>query len=208
MGADIHASIEYSDYLDEVTGEPKLVFTYADVELPRNYDAFGALGYEGRGDLKAAVPIRGWPKKADGFYAEVGWGFRREAAMLAVRKAKAGKDGFDERGYKEEGDGTVCTWERGEEWVSRGCKWLDRDLRDQSSNAEYRYVSDPDIHTVNWITSAELQAAILLVERYYRSMYKMQHPRLHEYRAALAAMKELEKDPRRKMVRFIYGFDN
>lgn len=213
MGADIHASIEYAykHSIDKDTGEPTLIMTFADLNLPRAYTMFGLLGYQGR-DLDApVVPLRGWPRTPDGqFYGDIGWGFRAEACGLVVRSARNGVDGFsDDFGQKNEGDGTCLTPDGAERWLTYGSIYLPRDADDMDPSKEYVYISNPDIHSVNWITADEMTVAVeALVAQYEGEGYVARTGSVIRYIAVRDLMRALESDPEVGMVRLIYGFDN
>lgn len=211
MGADIHGSIEYSDWVDEKTGDFTLVMSFAKLSLPRDYIMFGALGYRGR-DLEKylSVPLNGWPRSRAGNIGRMGWTFQADATVLVVRDAVAGKDGYSERGYLRESDGQCITPGLAKEYLRYGSQWLDDDYHHSlaTDSPEYRRMSDPDIHSVNWCTTKDLAKAISAARRFKAKEYGGGGSWDHEYRAVLASMRELEKDTNKKMVRFIYGFDN
>lgn len=188
MSTSIHASIEYS-----TKTSPELVMSFAEVCPGVSFsDIFRALGVNGEG--KPAVPVRGWPME-DGFLTDIGWIAARQLTVLVVNDALE-----DE----QESDGRVVTLAKAREWMVKGLStplperhaWSE--VGGGDPNSKYWRLTNPDIHSVNWISADELEKAIDAAGE----------GRLSGYRAALAAMRALEADKNIVMVRFVYGFDN
>jgi hypothetical protein len=79
-----------------------------------------------------------------------------------------------------------------EKWLKYGSRWKDE---------KKTYISSPDYHSVSWFTLEEYVAAI----KEYKKRYKEYGGIGFEYKAILAAMKELNK---RQNVRLVFWFDN
>jgi len=204
MSTSIHGSIEYRH-----TYSP-IVFTFADVNVGVSMsNIFGRLGAKHHNEARTAVPVRGWPKNGQGDL-DCGSGFRTQAAALVVRGSEEAGVDFDENGHCREVDGLVITEEAAEKWLaskhfSNPVEWLDADWR-----SNFRYISDPDIHSVNWITADELSVVIEKTSKELRTPDGREGGFLGGYHAVVAAMRALEQSPsvEASSVRFIYGFDN
>jgi hypothetical protein len=189
MSRSIHASIEYTTKLS-----PSIVMSFAEVCPGVSFsDIFATLGSEGS---EGVVPKRGYPRTADGKYIDdMGWIADRQLTCLVVN---------DLLEDEQSSDGLAITLDKARDWMARGLavplpekhSWADIGGGDPTS--KYWRITDPDIHSVNWITADELETAIEAAGKGH----------LHGYKAALAAMRTLEADESIGMVRFVYGFDN
>lgn len=188
MSTSIHASIEY-----ELKISPGNVMSFAEVAPGVSFsDIFGALGVRGGG--RSAVPKRGYPKDGE-YIASMGWVAERDLTVLV-----------DRLGHERERsqDGLCITEAEAEEYMTKyGCKPLPEahawsGVGGGNPASRWYRITQPDIHSVNWITADELEKAIEAAGNGY----------LHGYRAALAAMRVLEADEHVTKVRFVYGFDN
>jgi hypothetical protein len=191
MSTSIHASIEYTTKIS-----PNAVMSFAEVcpGVSGFSNIFGALGVRDGG--KSAVPKRGYPRTPDGKYiADLGWIADRQLTCLVVN---------DMLEDEQSSDGFAITLDKARDWIARGLatalpeahSWAD--VGGGNPYSKYWRITDPDIHSVNWITADELEKAIEAAGNGY----------LHGYWAALAAMRVLEADENISMVRMVYGFDN
>ncbi len=142
---------------------------------------FGLLGARHHHEADTMVPKRGRPDKA-------GWMLDRMDSALVVR-------GMAEREVSR--DGTAITADEADEWIRLGSEWIDDDW-----HGKYRRISDPDMHSVNWITASELESVVETAQRLAPKAL------LGGYRAIVAAMRAMMENETIEQVRFCYCFDN
>jgi hypothetical protein len=119
--------------------------------------------------------------------------------MLAY--AKATQD------YETESDGTVVSFAYAQDYIDRKVSTVVPERHHTDANgvvaegSDFYRITDPDIHSVNWITADELEKAVDATEKVGGYFFA-------GYRAVIAAMRALEASGFVSMVRFVYGFDN
>jgi len=186
MGADIHMYVEYRNRKraqeEQKTGRPSNWFSYGGQTNPgRNYTLFGILA-EVRGHYPDSFEPKG---KLDP--DEMSWSARSDARLWIT-----------DQPYEE----GCCTLEQAQRWAERGLRiWHDE-------HGKPTWVEHPDWHSHSWMTIEELEEAF---SRYQvHATQEWGEPITGaplEYRALLAAMRELE-DGGENEVRVIFWFDN
>jgi len=186
MSTSIHAVIEYQDKVSK-----DIVWSLGEIHMGVSFsDIFALLGAQGHNYKRTVVPKRGWPMEGDLY------GLRSHDAdrilTLLVDPYVTERE--------TESDGTVITETDSQYYQNLKGGNASIVLSDRYTGMrDYRWyrISDPDIHSVNWITADELEVAVNATSGH-----------LYAYRAAIAAMRVLAADESIEWVRLIYGFDN
>jgi|SRR5438132_3642319 len=177
MGCDIHAVIDYEDGRDQPWG-----FADGEFWFPRDYGLFAALAGVRTGDKKGPLhPPRGLPPRFS----------------TAVVKC------FFQH-VVEEGE-NIWPWPKGIDVVSRSKaeEWMQEGLSffvEGPAGLRGRFVSDPERHTPSWLNLPEIEAALT----HAGLRLAEQSP---QFRAAVAALKELSRQYGTSKVRLVFWFD-
>lgn len=180
MGADIHAYVEYSDF---VTAEGEdywsaLTKNFGD----RNYYLFGLLA-EVRGRGPAVFDPRGLPPGRLSYQTEGDYWL-----YVTDDKSMADHEGWTLR-------------DRAERWVRDGSSIAD--MRD----GKMIRVSDPDSHSHSWLATEELAEVLDAYALGVQSVWPDQKAEAPvEWQAVLAAMRVFESNG--KKARVVFWFDN
>ncbi len=181
MGADIHAYVEYVDF---VTAEGEdywsnLTRNFGD----RNYYLFGLLAGV-RGPDEPLFEIRGMPEGRLGYQTESDY-------WRYVTDNETDADNLEGWTLRD----------RAEEWVRSGASVADR------RDGKLVRVSGPDWHSHSWLTTDELaqvlDAYAAGVQEHWADQ-KAEAP--YEWQAILAAMRSFEANG--KKARVVFWFDN
>lgn len=129
-------------------------------------------------------PKRGWPP-GDPTLAWSGATKEKFAALVVKGSTE------DNR----ESDGLCITEDTARNYLSLGSEWLEDD-----DHGQYRRISLPDTHSVNWVKRSELKEVV--------EAARLQNPIgwFGQWDATLASMKALKAAPEVEWVRFVYGW--
>lgn len=181
MSTSIHAVIEYQDKVSD-----RIVWSLGEIHMGVSFsNIFALLGAKYHNYKRTVVPKRGLPVGSEPTF-DMSWEALSVFTMLVDPDAS-------ER--QTESDGTTITVAEAETYIA---SHLSVTLP-KSIDTGYYYITDPDIHSANWITADELEKAIVA---------NGDVGYMYSYKAALAAMRSLEADKDIKWVRLVYGFDN
>jgi hypothetical protein len=180
MGADIHAYVEYVDFITHDGDDywSGLTKNFGD----RNYYLFGLLAGV-RGSDGPLFPVRGMP----------------EGRISYDTAGDYWLNVTDDPTYEDHEGYTIR--HRAEEWVSKG--YSVADMRD----GRMVRVSGPDYHSHSWLTTDELAIVLQHYAENVQSVWpesKAEAP--VAWQAVLAAMQTFERNG--KKARVIFWFDN
>jgi len=180
MGADIHAYVEYVDF---VTAEGEDYWNGLTKNFgSRNYYLFGLLAGV-RGSDGPVFPVRGMPEGRLSYEASDDYWL-----FITDDEATSEQDGYVLRS-------------KAEEWVRRG--YSKPDMRDDKMIR----VSGPDWHSHSWLTTDELEQVLDAYATGVVGIWPDSKPEAPvEWQAVLAAMKTFEANG--KKARVVFWFDN
>lgn len=178
MGADIHAYLEYKEKGDSFWRS--MTKNYGS----RDYIWFGIVAGVRMPELQK-FELKGLPTNGDLHYSTM------EDYRLYIDDENPDDDGR-------------CSMKRALEWIEQGCSVPIY----KPDGVTLWGISNPDIHSINWFNSEELEQAIIyyneLVENNENYNWRGKNPA--EWLAALAAMKTFEMLG--GQARLIFWFDN
>jgi hypothetical protein len=150
------------------------------INTHRDYELFGILARGVRGDNPDGFTQKGLLE-----YDKLGWRSQQDAYKYI-------DDEYDGD------DGQYCTMEEALKYVEYGCVLVN------DHNGEPTWVSNIDCHSHSWLSLIDFETAL---DIYHDYIANLDYVISIEYKAILAAMKELE-DNGKNMVRVVFWFDN
>ena len=183
MGADIHMYVEYRNKKhseeDIKNGRKPYWYSFVETNPGRNYTMFAVLAGV-RGNYKDSFEPKG---KID--FDDMGHSSRSDAYLyISENKNLEGS----------------CTLEDAKRWAEYGRKIIEKEGKPV-------WIEHPDWHSHSWMSVDELEKAYAIYEKHATTEWETEVRVGVEYRAILAAMKEIESCGEYES-RVVFWFDN